>query len=255
MKNINISELFKINKDSPVPLYFQLKQAIKERIEDNTFKIDDQLPTELEFCQALDISRPTIRQALSELLNEGYISRRKAKGTFVSKPKVEGFFFKKLESYNDEMRSLGLTPKTNVLCQETIKGDDIICNNLKIKNNSKVLHLERLRYADDEVMVYVNTYVPLYLFDGIQYESFKDGYQSLYTLFKDNYQRPIAYVDRSIEAINASKKMSELLNVEKGAALYIITTIAYDCDDTPIEYSKAYYRGDRNKFSIRLVQQ
>ena len=113
--NKDIKKLYNLNKSSPVPMYFQIKQEIIKLINNKTYVTGDQLPTELEFCEALDISRPTIRQAFQELISEGYITRRKAKGTFVSKPKVDGFFFKSLQSYNEEMRSLGLTPSTKVI--------------------------------------------------------------------------------------------------------------------------------------------
>lgn len=78
---------FKLDKNIPIPLYYQLKQQIIREITNNRLKPGDSIPTEEEFSRALNISRPTIRQALGELVNEGYIYRLKGKGTFVSPPK------------------------------------------------------------------------------------------------------------------------------------------------------------------------
>ena len=78
----NLRQHFCIAKNSPVPLYYQLKSAILELFENGYYKPGDKLPTEAEFCELLDISRPTIRQAFAELIHEGYITRQKAKGTF-----------------------------------------------------------------------------------------------------------------------------------------------------------------------------
>lgn len=251
----NFKSLFHLDKNSPVPMYFQIKQAIIKAIKNGLYQTGDQLPTELEFCQELGISRPTIRQAFQELINEGYITRMKAKGTFVSKPKVDGFFFKKLTSYNDEMKQLGLTPKTNLLLQEVEEADEVVARHLKINEKDRVLHLARLRYADDEPMVYVHTYVPCDKFKGIENENFNKQETSLYELMKKKYNMPIAYLDRTIEAINATNELSSLLQINENAAVYTITTVSCNQKDEPIEYSIAKYRGDRNKFTIRLVQQ
>lgn len=250
-----IKKTFNVDKNSPVPMYFQIKQEIIKLIKNNTYKTGDQLPTELEFCKILDISRPTIRQAFQELINEGYITRQKAKGTFVSKPKVEGYFFKKLESYNEEMRALGLEPSTNVLHSEVEKASEEVATKLNIKEGEEVFHLVRQRFADEEPMVYVHTYLPYAPYKSIEENDFNDESISLYELMKHKYNRPIAYVDRTIEASNATNDIATLLHIEDKAAIYTITTIAHDEDDMPIEYSVARYRGDRNKFSIRLVQQ
>lgn len=253
--NNNIKAIFKVDKNSPVPMYFQIKQAILKAIKNNTYKTGDQLPTELEFCTSLDISRPTIRQAFQELINEGYITRQKAKGTFVSKPKVEGFFFKELTSYNDEMRQLGLTPNTTVLFNEIEAANEDVAKQLKIQINDPVFHLIRLRYADGEAMVYVHTYVPSNKFKKIEEEDFSKLDTSLYDLMKHKYHMPIAYVDRSIEANIATSDIAAKLQIQEGQAIYTITTIAYNENDEPTEYSIAKYRGDRNRFTIRLVQQ
>ncbi|MEG0330064.1 MAG: GntR family transcriptional regulator [Longicatena sp.] len=250
-----LEENFKIDKNSPVPLYFQIKQEIIKAIRSGVYVPEDQLPTELEFCNALDISRPTIRQAFQELINEGYITRLKAKGTFVSKPKVEGFFFKKLESYNEEMISLGLTPRTSVLLSEVENASEEVQKYLKLSEDAKVLHLIRLRYADEEPMVYVDTYVPYALFPKLAQADFSLSTTSLYDILKTTYNHPIAYVDRTIEASNATSGISSVLQIPQSQAIYTITTIACDAQDIPIEYSISKYRGDRNKFTIRLVQQ
>ena len=246
-------ESITIDKNSPVPIYFQIKQEIVTLIQNGTYQPGDRLPTEMELCKQLDISRPTVRQAFQELINEGYITRQKAKGTFVSKPKVEGYFFKHLLSYNDEMKALGLKPKTNVIVQEKSSANSEVVKQLKLDKNADVFHLTRLRYANDEVMVYVQTFVPYGMVEGIEKEDFVEG--SLYALMKEKYNVKIAYVDRTIEASNAPSDIAKLLDIHPHDAIYSITTIAYDAQNIPIEYSIARYRGDRNKFTIRLVQQ
>lgn len=239
---------FKIRKDSPVPLYFQLKTQLLELLQNHVLQAGDKLPTEAEFCKLLDISRPTVRQAFSELINEGYITRHKAKGTFVAKPKIEGFFFQKLGSFDEEMRSLGLTPSTRVLRSEVMTPPKDV---EEVYGSSKeVFHLLRLRYANDEEMVLVHTYIPLTIFPDIQKENFE--VESLYEIYKDKYGVEIAYVDRLVEAKKGATHERTLLNMDDEGVILHVTTTAFTSEDIPVEYSIAYYRGDRNRFHMRL---
>lgn len=250
---MNIKNYYQIDKSSPVPLYFQIKETMISLIKNNTYQMGEQLPTEIEFCIALDISRPTIRQAFQALEKEGYIERKKAKGTFVRAPKVDGFFFQKLNSFNEEMKQLNLIPSTKVLTQEIIEADDFLADTLQISVHDQVLHLERLRFANDDIMVYVNTYVPIVYAPNLVDYDFAQPDSSLYDVFTQ-YQSPIAYVDRVVEALNADTKLANILDIKKNDAIYSITTHAYNKQDNIQEYSIAHYRGDRNKFSLRLIQ-
>ena len=238
-----------IDKKSPVPLYFQLKKQLLEQIESGKYQPGDKLPTEVELCEQLDISRPTVRQAFSELINEGYITRQKAKGTFVSKPKVEGNFFMRLSSYNEEMQSLGHIPSTKVLYKEKVE-TPAKCQTLW--NSAESLHLKRLRYADDLEMVVVNTYCPIDVFENLDAFDFENT--SLYEVMKKEYGIYIDYVDRVVEAKIADKEIAKLLKLEKPEIVLYVETKAYTKDDVCVEYSRAYYRADRNKFKMRLIR-
>ncbi len=244
-----IAKHFMINKNLPVPLYYQLKAQLLELLKEGVFQPGDKLPTEAEFCELLDISRPTVRQAFLELINEGYITRMKAKGTFVAKPKIEGFFFQRLSSFDEEMRSLHLTPSTSVLVSEIIATPEI-CHEA-FEQSARVFHLERLRFADEQPMVLVNTYVPYERFQGIEQFDFESV--SLYDIMDQKYHTPIIYVDRSVEARNAPQREAKLLEIDPQQALMHVKTCAYNEQDEVMELSIADYRGDRNQFKMRLM--
>ena len=93
-----------INKYSLVPLYSQLKESIKEAIQNGILKPGDKLPTEHEICNHFNLSRTVTRQAFYELMSEGYIVRYKSRGTFVNQQSKENVFFKEIISFNDEMK-------------------------------------------------------------------------------------------------------------------------------------------------------
>ena len=111
----------KLDKTTPVPLYFQLKELIMAEIKNGTYPKDSVIPTEKELSEMFDISRTTVRQAIAELVQEGWLYRVKSKGTFVSQPKINQDFIQKLESYNDQIRRTGRTPRTEVLDFKVMK--------------------------------------------------------------------------------------------------------------------------------------
>lgn len=109
---------WKIEKQSAIPLYFQLKQLVLGGIEQGILSPGDMIPTEQELSAMLGISRPTIRQALGELVNEGYLTRVKSKGTFISSPKLDAQFFQRLQPFAQELEQKGRKPSTQVLSLE-----------------------------------------------------------------------------------------------------------------------------------------
>ena len=134
----------KIDRNSPVPLYHQLKQLLMEEISSGELKPDTLLPPEMEICRMLNFSRPTVRQALNAMVLEGYLVRKKGKGTFVSRPKLEANFIQKLESFHQEMSHLGMTPSTEVLRLEIVPGIPGYNERLNLNDNEDLVLLERL---------------------------------------------------------------------------------------------------------------
>jgi GntR family transcriptional regulator len=84
---VNLNEA--VDRRSPIPYYYQLKEYLVRLIHNDVLKSGDRLPTEMEICAGSGLSRTVVRQAIQELENEGYFIRFRAKGTFVARPKVQ----------------------------------------------------------------------------------------------------------------------------------------------------------------------
>lgn len=242
----------KVEKDIPIPLYYQIKQMLLSAIQQGNLSGGDMIPTELEFCERCGVSRPTIRQALSELVAEGYLYRLKGKGTFVAMPKIDARFLNKLQSFNQEMQQKGLTPSTKVLAVEVIPGRSPANEKLNISASQKLIYLERLRFANGEPIVYLETFLPYHPYEKLLEQDFTAS--SLYSLLEDLYRVRVSHVNREIEAVNATQKEAALLDTVKNKALCLVKTVACTDQGLPVEYSVARYRGDRNKFSVELYR-
>lgn len=241
-----------VNHNSPIPYYIQVKDMLSDWIKKGKWKTGDQLPGEHELCATFDVSRPVIRQALSELTYEGLVSRKKGKGTFVAGPKIKEGLVQRLTGFHQDMSAQGYTTVTEVLAQEVIPASAEIAEHLRLAVGDSVIKIERLRFIEDEPIVLVTTYIPHHLCPDLEYEDLT--HQSLYTFLEQSCGITIAHGRRMVEAVPASKYVADLLKIRKGSPLILLDSVTYSSDGTPIEYYYAYHRGDRSQFEVELVR-
>lgn len=243
-------ESLRLDRSIPTPLYYQLKTQIMDQVINNQVQIDEQIPNEVDLTEKLGISRSTVRQAINELVSEGYLHRVKAKGTFVSSPKVDEAFFQKLDSFNNEMYRKGLKPSTKVIECRVLNDVFQIKSKLQLAEDSKVILLDRLRYANDLPIVHVTTYLP-YFKDLLEVD-FESA--SLYEVLEEKHNLRVVRATREIEATISIPEDLKYMNVKPNSAICLVKSIAYSYDNLPVEYSVARYRGDSNKFSVELIR-
>jgi GntR family transcriptional regulator len=240
----------KIDKKTPVPLYYQLKEIILEYIKLGTD--GHSLPTEQELCRHFDISRPTVRQAIYELVSEGYLQRIKGRGPTISRSKINQDYLLLIESFHDEMEAKGLKHQTEVLEFAPVECPENLLEALRVPAASPVIKLVRLRSINEEPMILVKTYLPAGLFPDILSKDLT--HNSLYSLVEHDYGFSINRSTRSIEAIKADEHTAELLRIHKGDPIQYIESRSFLDDGRVFEYTVALYRGDRNKFTFELTR-
>ncbi|MBI9106189.1 MAG: GntR family transcriptional regulator [Spirochaetales bacterium] len=239
-----------IDKSIPIPLYFQLKEILLGFLE--TLDDGDLIPTEVELCEHFDISRPTVRQAINELVTEGHIIRRKGKGSFVTRTKIKQDFLLVLESFNTEMQQKGLEPETRLLSAVIRGASAQAAEVFGIKTGDDLVFISRLRSINKEPIVLVNTWLPADRFTPILEHDLE--VESLYTVMEQQFSCVLTSTKRMLEARIAGNFEAETLSIEPGDPIQFIETIACEDDGAPVEFSLAYYRGDRNRFSLEVAR-
>lgn len=239
-----------LRKEIPIPFYFQLKEILLEFIKSQ--KPYTLLPTEAELCSHFVLSRSTVRQALSDLTVEGYIVRHKGKGTMILPRKIEQEFLEILESFNDEMQEKGLHPTTSVVQLEIKQADPYVSKLLQLSEDQEVVYLKRLRSIEGEPAVLVETYIPAerYHLRGLLDEDFVN--KSLYHLMKYKYKVEIESSRRVLEIRYPNELDTNLLEIKPSSPIHYIETTSFDFTGIPVEFSRAKYRGDTNKFIIKI---
>lgn len=240
----------KLDKSTPIPLYFQLKELILAEIKNGTYPKDSAIPTEKELSKIFDISRTTVRQAIVELVQEGWLYRVKSKGTFVSRPKINQDFMQKMESYNDQILRTGRTPRTEVLDFKVVTATSEIAEKLKIQIGDKVVYLYRKRYADEDPIVILKTYLPYDKCAFVMEHDFEK--ESLYSVLSVDDSVKVSFIKRRVEVMEATSDDAVKLNMKRGKPIQFVASVGYNVFGDPIEYSLARYRGDKSSFEVTV---
>ncbi len=241
-----------IDFNSPVPYYYQVKEWVSSNIARGNLKPGEQLPSEAQLCQAFGVSRTVVRQALEDLVNQGLVYRQKGKGTFVARPKIREGLAQKLTGFYQDMVERGLKPVTKVLELKVIPASGPLAEHLRLKPGAEVINIVRLRYVNDEPIVYVTTYIPYASCPGLLTQDLSNV--SLYALLEQKYGLEVARGKRTLEAIAATEQDARLLGIKPGDPIFLLQSTSYLGNGQPIEYYVAKHRGDRSQFEVELIR-
>src|SRR5574341_167675 len=217
---VGITSLGTISKDSPIPRYFQLKELLRQEVESGRWQPGQQIPSEMELCEAFGISRTVVRQALRELEYDGLLYREQGKGTFVAEPKISESLVQDLTGFYEDMVARGLTPVTQVLRQEVRPADEKVAHYLQIQPGDEIVLIERVRSVGGEPFVLVVTHLPYYICPELVNEDLTT--QSLYALLEGKYGLQLSHGRRTIEAVAANPYEVQHLGVQEGAPLILL---------------------------------
>jgi GntR family transcriptional regulator len=246
MTSVNVPIL---NRAAAVPLYHQPKTAILREIEAGTWKPGDRLPTEDALIARFRVSKITVRQALRELAQMGYIRREQGRGTFVRHPPLEEGP-RELTSFTGEMRRHGLPAASLVLEQDVVTASEDIACPLDIDAGALVFRLKRLRFADGEPMGVQTAFIPMHLVPGIDRLSFADA--SLYEVLATRYSLFPAAARETHQAVSVAEDVAALLRVPVGSPALAAERLTSLDDGGPLEFVQSIMRGDRYKIVLDL---
>lgn len=241
----------KIEKNSHLSLYYQLRRIILHMIETGELKADDRLPTEKEFCEDYNISRATVRQALQELENEGYIYKVQGKGTFVAAKKYPQDLLR-FYSFTQEMLKLGKVPSAKVLTCNIGKATRTIASILGIGLEDDVYEVTRLRLADDQPMMLDTVFLPHKPFPGITSAELENT--QLYDILRDRFAITPTRTKESFRPVLLNEVEAETLGYQPGGPALLLKRLTYHGEEV-IEYCKSIARGDRFEYRVELSVQ
>jgi len=232
----------KLDRRSSVPMYYQLKTFIIDSITNGVLTEGEMLPPEQSLSRYFGVSRPTIRQALNELTQEGYLIRRRPVGTFVKERQIVSDRINEIVPFKKEMGRLGIAYQTKLLFLAPVTCDGNVQRELKLADRQTVL-LERLRMIKNTSLLVEYTYLPYAI--GRPLLNVDLEKESMYESLREKAGIVPGHARRIISSLAADDRIATALGVEKGFPILRVITITASMEDVPFEYSDAYIRSDR----------
>ena len=239
-------ETLPVNRDSPIPLHHQVRSYLLGCIERGELLPGQQLLQEREYAARFAISLAPVRQAMLDLVKEGYLYRVPGRGTFVREQKVEEKI-SILSSFSESMRAKGLSAVLRVVELRVGKIPPAIMAMLETEDQQFVF-LQRAALIEGKAIALLSSYLPARLVPGLETLDFNG--RSLYSTLEERYGIVLARAESTIEVVRCRGTQSTILGIPAGTPLLQVEGKTYDVRDQFIEFSQVLYRADRFRFTI-----
>jgi len=233
-----------LNYVNSVPLHIQLGNIIEERVISG--KYVNRIPSEGELIDEFYVSRSTVRQAITGLVQSGILIKEAGIGTFVNHRPVQDWLGN-LSSTNEIIDRMNMSPGARLIETKIVELDGHLKDTIQL---NQVYRFKRIRYANNIPIGIENNYYPLHIGEKLQEYDLNTG--AFYDLVEKEMGIPIKEANQVIKAGNISKEDAELLNVESGFGVLIAERKLVDHNDNFIEFEEAFYRSDMYEFKIKL---
>ncbi|MBQ7624234.1 MAG: GntR family transcriptional regulator [Clostridia bacterium] len=201
-----------LSLESDVPFYSQLNGIIKHGITSGLLKPGQLLPSESELCGHFGVSRNTVRQAIGALEEDGFVVRKRGKGTFVTDPNLRR---KSVPySFTTEISGMGRTPSSALVDFSVTAPPETVKNVMQLDDSARVYRFTRIRKVDGEPLILETSYYPQYIYPNLTREMLET--HSIYSLLYHVGITPVSASD-TYEAVLLGKREAELLNCPEGS--------------------------------------
>lgn len=230
------------------PYYQQIRDDMKEKIQNGDYKRGEYLPCEKKLEEEYRVSRTTIRSAVNELVQDGYLYIVRGKGTRVAYSKLTDNN-PNLLSFTEIVKSHGFESQMLWRSFEMIKADEGLAKKLGIETGEEAVHIYRVRGTDHEPVSINDSYLPKYILGGQPADLLLSG-ESMYENLKKHYHIAVTEVREEIWAVSAGPYEAETLDVEEKDPLLAFERESYSQEGLLAEYSKVIYRSDRYRHAV-----
>jgi GntR family transcriptional regulator len=239
--------------NSVLPVYYQIKQVLKNWVVSKEFGPGEKIPSENELAERFHVSRLTVRQAISQLVQEGFLRSRRGEGTFVTdNESLITSFSLETAGFMDELFSSQLANvKTKSVALSRIHPSKSIKDKLQLGNgDQEVVQIERVRLLGNRLFTYTLNYLPLEIGAIVREEDLY--HRRLLEILEQDLGIQFTEAVQTIEASFADQAVAEKLEVPSGSPILFVEKIMYTKKHQPIELFRSSYRGDLYKFIVRF---
>lgn len=241
------------SKNSQQPLYEQVKEQLRSKIQQGVYPPLSQLPSENELSDLFNVSRITVRQALHKLSQEGLIFKVHGKGTFVSKPKAYQNITQ-LQGFAEAMSHTGHKILNEVLSVKVIEAPIKVASKLRISVHSQVVEIKRVRLLNNEPVSYELTYLPATVGKQLVEKEVDLRSTDIFSAIERDLSIPLGYADLNIDAIQADDELAQLLSVDVNTPILRVERLTHDAQNQPLDYEYLYFSGESFQYQLRIFR-
>lgn len=236
--------------DNRLPRYQRLAETLKKAISHRRWRPGERLPSEQDLALHFTVAPGTVRQAITQLVDEGLLERHQGKGTFVRKPSFDSSLFRFFRFHGaDEERRV---PESEILRREAVVAPPAVAETLQLSPEAKVISMERLRLLDGEPVLAEQIWLPFDRFKCLlDLEEAEIG-PLLYPIYEEACGEIVARAEEELTAEACSSAHAQLLNIKKGSPVIVIDRTAFGYDDTPLEWRSSRGRADEFQYHIEI---
>ncbi|UOQ57105.1 GntR family transcriptional regulator [Leucobacter allii] len=236
-----------LDRTGPVPLYYQISSRLERAIREGVIPAGARLENEIAIGERLGLSRPTVRRAIQELVDQGLLVRRRGIGTQVVQARVSRPV--ELTSLHEDLTRVGHHPTTEVLSVEHVAADEDAAARLQVPVGTVISRIRRVRSADGTPMAILENLLPPEFADITAADLEKQG---LYEMLRAR-GITIKIANQTIGARRTHGDEHELLDIAKGSPLLTMDRVAFDHGGRVVEAGHHCYRPDLYSFETTLV--
>lgn len=235
-------------ENNGLPLYLQLYEELKQKISSGQWEENTMIPTEAVLMKTYGVGRETVRRGVLKLVNEGYLYRRRGRGTFVCRRRPEDGL-EQLVSFTAEMVARGYQPGTRVLAHRRCLPDEETRSILNLAPGEDIIYIKRLRTANRLPVAVEESFLAPAVFGTVDEEKLSGSFYQY--LVYDKGIKPGRIV-QEISSVLADADTAELLEVKPGHPVLQLTRLMYAADGRPFFWMKFRYRGDIYSIKTKL---
>lgn len=237
-----------VDRRSPIPLHRQIAQSIEEAVRDGRLSSGQRLDNELALANCLQVSRPTVRQAMDSLVRQGLLVRKRGVGTQVVSGPVRRSV--QLTSLHEDLSETGHAPATVVTSFSWVSAQPELAKELQLSPENPVCYFTRIRLVNGRPLALMENCVrgPMEILTSEALAT-----NSLYDILR-RAGANLRVASQSMGATAADSEQAALLNIRPGDPLVTMQRTVLDDTGHAIETGRHFYRADSYTFDITLVE-
>lgn len=233
-----------MNKDTLyAPLHIQISKILEEKIKSGQYT--DKIPSERELMEMHSVSRTTVREAVTRLVNDGLLTKVHGKGTFVNQHVPIQEWLPSLNSFTDTVKSMGMKPGSKLIETKILSVKE---HSIKVFQED-VFMIRRLRSANDEPVAIEQHFYPVHI--GEKLSQFNLNEETIYDLLENELHIVLDEAEQYISTKVIDDELAPYLKIPRGTNVLLVKRIMFDENGNIIEYYIGQYRPDMYSFRLK----